>query len=42
MPVLAIIDMGFLSFGKKYKCEKCGAKFKTENELAEHKGKEHK
>lgn len=27
-------------FGKKFKCDACGAKFKTESELAEH-GKTH-
>ena len=34
--------MNFLGFGKKYKCEKCGAKFKTEGELEEHNSEEHK
>ena len=42
MLVKVIAGMRFLNFGKKYKCERCGAKFKTDAQLAEHKDKEHK
>jgi hypothetical protein len=33
--------MQFNLFGKKFKCNNCGKKFKTEAELAEHRQKEH-
>ena len=42
MLVWVAISVNFLSFGKKYKCATCGAKFKTTDELAVHKAKEHK
>jgi hypothetical protein len=38
----SVVAMQFLSFGKKFKCETCGEKFKTEVELQEHGKKEHK
>lgn len=33
--------MKFNFFGKKYKCEKCGSKFKNEDELTDHQNKVH-
>jgi DNA-directed RNA polymerase subunit RPC12/RpoP len=38
---MAIIPALMGWFGKKYKCEACGTKFKTEAELADH-AKTHK
>jgi DNA-directed RNA polymerase subunit RPC12/RpoP len=33
--------MKFPSFGKKYKCAICGKKFKTEEEMEDHRRKVH-
>ena len=42
MPDIYRNQMKFNIFGKKFKCDKCGSKFKNEADLIEHRTREHR